>query len=109
MVVLGVIDSLILLDHIPEWDGSILYYTNAAGLPEPPLPAIMMVLVAIIGGVYLIKNKKWPWMFVGAVFMLFAAGIPADLVGFFVSNAGEVIMGLAMVATEAMLQKNVSG
>ena len=44
-------------------------------------------------------------MLAGAVFMLVAAAIPTDLVGFVVSNSGEVVMAASLVATEAFLQK----
>jgi hypothetical protein len=105
MLLLGIVDALVLLDLAPEWDGSVFYYTNHGGLPGPPVPAIMMVLVTLVAGGVVLRNLKWPWMLLGAFFMLVAAGIPARVVGFFVSNAGEVVLGSALIATEWHLQK----
>ncbi len=44
-------------------------------------------------------------MLVGALFMLTAAAVPSELVGFVVSNSGEVVIAASLVATEAFLQR----
>jgi hypothetical protein len=104
MVVLGVIRSLVLLDMQPVHQASLLYYTNKGGLPGPPIPALVMVLVIIVCGVALSRRSGWPWMLAGGVVMLFAAAIPTSAVGFWVSNLGEVALSLALVLTEGYLQ-----
>jgi hypothetical protein len=104
MVVLGVADALLLLRLEPARQADVLYYTNVGGLPGPPVPAIIMVLVTIACGALLFRAIRWPWMLAGAVFMLVTAAIPTDLVGFVVSNSGEVVLGMALVLTERRLQ-----
>ena len=101
MVALGVVDALLLLDLEPLREGSVLVYTNAGGLPGPPAPAIVMVIVTIAWSVAVLRVARWPWMLAGALFMLVAAAVPASAVGFVLSAAGEVVLALALVATEA--------
>jgi hypothetical protein len=43
-------------------------------------------------------------MLAGGAFMFVAAAVPARLVGFWLSNTGEVALGLALVLTERFLQ-----
>jgi len=105
MVVVGVISSVVLLDYAPVVQGDLFYYTNAGGLPGPPAPSITMVLVVIACAVLLLRRTGWPWMLAGGFFMLLAAGVPTRLVGFVVSNSGEVVLAAALVATEAFLQR----
>jgi len=105
MVAYGVFDALVLLDLSPVRQADILYYTNVGGIPGPPAPAVVMVLVTIACGVLVLKAIRWPWMLAGALFMLVTAAIPTDLVGFVLSNSGEVVLGLALVLTERRLQQ----
>ena len=105
MAVVGVINSVVLLDFAPVVQGDLFYYTNAGGLPTPPAPSITMVLVVIACAVLMLRRMRWPWMLAGGLFMLLAAGVPTRLVGFVVSNSGEVALAAALVATEAFLQR----
>ena len=104
-VVVGLVNSVVLLRYELVLQGDLVYYTNGGGLGVPPFPSIAMTLVVIAMGVVVLRRARWPWMLAGAVFMLVAAAIPTDLVGFVVSNSGEVVMAASLVATEAFLQK----
>jgi hypothetical protein len=104
-VVVGLANSVVLLRYELVLQGDLVYYTNAGGLPGPPFPSIVMTLVVIAMGAIVQRRERWPWMLAGALFMLAAAAIPTDLVGFVVSNSGEVVMAASLVATEAFLQK----
>ncbi len=104
MAALGVVSALLLLRLEPVRTGGLVYYTNAGGLPGPPVPAIVMVLTVLVAGMLLLKRTGWRWMLVGGVFMLVAAAVPARVTGFWLSNTGEVVLGLALVSTERFLQ-----
>jgi hypothetical protein len=104
MAALGVVAALVLLRLEPVRLGGLLYYTNAGGLPGPPVPAIVMVVAVLVVGMLLFKRVGWPWMLVGGMLMLFAAAVPARVVGFWLSSTGEVALGLALVSTERFLQ-----
>lgn len=108
MVAVGMVNSVVLLEYAPVVQGDLFYYTNAGGLPGPPAPSITMVLVVIACAVLVLRRTRWPWMLVGGLFMLLAAGVPTRLVGFVVSNSGEVVLAAALVATEAFLQRRVA-
>ena len=101
LVALGIVDALVLLNLEPLRQADVLVYTNAGGLPGPPIPAIVMVLVTIVMGALVLRQANWPWMLAGALFMLLAAAVPASLVGFVVSAAGEVVLAAALVSSEA--------
>ena len=101
LVVLGIVDALVLLDLAPLREGDVLVYTNVGGLPGPPAPAIVMVLVTIAMGAFVLKRARWPWMLAGGVIMFVAAAVPASVAGFVLSAAGEVVLAAALVATEA--------
>jgi hypothetical protein len=104
MAALGVLSAIVLLRLEPVRKGGLVYYTNAGGLPGPPIPAIVMVMAVLVVGMLLLKRTGWPWMLVGGTLMLFAAAVPARIVGFWLSNTGEVALGLALVFTERFLQ-----
>ena len=104
MALLGFIRSVALLEFEPVVQGDLVYYTNGGGFPGPPVPAIVMVVVLIVSGYVLFRRTGWIWMLAGAVVMFVAAAIPPSVAGFLVSNAGEVVLSLAMVATERHLQ-----
>jgi hypothetical protein len=104
MVAIGSVASLVLLRLEPVRGGGLVYYTNAGGLPGPPAPAIVMVVTVLVAGALLLRRSGWPWMLAGGAFMFVAAAVPARLVGFWLSNTGEVALGLALVLTERFLQ-----
>jgi len=106
MIAFGVVDALVLLRLVPLREGAVLVYTNAGGLPGPPAPAIVMVLVTIACGVLVWREIRWPWMLVGALYMLAAAGIPAEVTGFILSASGEVVLAAALLATAHRVLKD---
>jgi hypothetical protein len=108
MVVIGIVRSVVLLRLEPVVQGDVFYYTNGGGFPGPPIPALVMVVVVIAAGVVVLRRTGWRWMLVGGAVMFVAAAIPTSIVGFFVSNAGEVALSLALVATERFLQRRES-
>lgn len=105
MVVIGLVHSVVLFSFELVELGDLVYYTNGGGIPGPPIPSIVMTLVVIACGVILVRRARWPWMLVGALFMLVAAGAPRELVGFVVSNSGEVVMAASLVATAVFLRR----
>jgi len=108
MVVLGVIRSLVLLRFEIVRQADIVYYTNSGGFPGPPLPAIVMVLCVIAAGIFVARRGVGPWMLIGGVVMFVAAAVPTSMVGFWLSNTGEVVLLAALVATELLLQRRES-
>jgi hypothetical protein len=108
MAVLGFVRSVVLLRFEPVVQGDLFYYTNGGGFPGPPIPALVMVVVLIAAGVLVLRGTGWRWMLIGGIVMFVAAAIPTSIVGFFVSNAGEVALSLALVATERFLQQRES-
>jgi hypothetical protein len=104
MAAFGFVRSVALLSFKPVVQGDLFYYTNGGGFPGPPLPAILMVVVVGVAGVLVLRRTGWAWMLVGGVAMLIAALVPQSVAGFMVSNSGEVLLSLALVATERFLQ-----
>lgn len=105
MAALGFLKAVILLKFEPVAQGDLFYYTNGGGFPGPPIPALVMVVVVIVAGYVVFRRTGWIWMLVGGVVMFVAAAVPINVAGFIVSNAGEVAISLALVATERFLQQ----
>jgi hypothetical protein len=108
MAALGFVRSVVLLRFEPVVQGDLFYYTNGGGFPGPPIPALVMVVVVIATGFLVLRSTGWRWMMIGGIVMFVAAAIPTAIVGFFVSNAGEVALSLALVTTERFLQRRAS-
>jgi len=109
MAGLGFVKAVVLLRFKPVWQGDLFYYTNGGGFPGPPIPALVMVAVVIVAGFLVYRRTGWVWMLVGGIVMFVAAAIPLSIAGFLVSNAGEVAISLALVATERFLQQRDAG
>ena len=105
MAGLGFVRSVVLLRFEEVHQGDLFYYTNGGGFPGPPIPALFMVILVIGAGVLVLRRTGWPWMLAGGVVMFLAAVVPIGVAGFLTSNAGEVALSLALVATESFLQQ----
>jgi len=105
LVGIGLLNSVVLLRYELVDQPGLVSYTNAGGLPGPPIPSLLMVVTVIVCGALVARAARWPWMLAGALFMLAAAAVPVAAAGFVVSNSGEVVLAGALVATEAFLQR----
>ena len=110
MVALGSYTEIITLTLKPIWDGDILRYTHADP-SGPPIPSIVVIVVAIVVGAFLWRQKKWWVMCVGAILMFIFAGAGASIL--LLSNIGEVIYVGSIVWTDYELEqrqtKNANG
>jgi len=104
----GVLRYVVFLQMSPVWDGGMFYYTNTGTFPGPPVGSITMLLVVLACGFIIWRRTRAPWMLLGALFMLATQVVPREVVGFLVTNSGEVIMAASLVATEAVLQRRKS-
>lgn len=68
---------------------------------SPPIPPITTTAVILAVGIALWVRRGWPWMALGAIAMLMAAAVPASKYGPAPSNAGEIVLAWAMVASAA--------
>jgi len=104
-VVLGFLRSVVYLVMVPATEGGLFYYRNGGDFPGPPLGSIIMLIVVLICGVLVWRLTKTPWMLLGALFMLVVSVVPTEIVGFVLSNSGEVVMAASLVLTEYLLQR----
>lgn len=104
-VVLGFLRSVVYLVMVPATQGGLFYYRNGGTFPGPPFGSITMLLVVLICAVVLWRLTKSPWMFLGGLFMLIVSVVPTEIIGFALSNTGEVVMAASLVFTEYLLQK----
>ena len=98
LVVLGSYIDIIRLDLVYESENGIFKYINQFVLiPGPPIPAVMTIIFALVFGVMMWRNIKWPWLFVGSLLMFIAA--PMASVPIF-QNIGEVAFAAGLVTTQ---------
>lgn len=64
----------------------------------PPIPILSTVLFLIIGLMMWIR-RKWPWLFLGSLFMFFMAAMPQSIAGPLLSNIAEPIIAAAALFT----------
>ena len=104
-VIMGFLRSVVYLEMVPATEGGLFYYRNGGAFPGPPWGSITMLLVALICAVAVLRRAKSPWMLLGSLFMLVASVVPTKIIGFVLTNSGEVVMAASFVATEYLLQK----
>ena len=104
-VVFGLLRSVIFLEMSPATEGGLFYFRNTGAFPGPPFGSIIMLFVVLLCAVIVWRLTKKPWMFLGSFFMLVVSVVPTEIIGFALSNSGEVVMALSLVVTEFFLQK----
>lgn len=104
-VALGFLRSVIYLEMVPATEGGLFYYRNGGSFPGPPFGSIIMLMVVIVCALTVWRCVKSPWMLLGSLFMLIVSVIPTEVIGFVLSNTGEVVMATSLVTTEYLLQK----
>ncbi len=98
LIGLGVYTDILLLDLQPRDVLGTLRYANEGGIKGPPIPAILTIIFLIGAGISLWRKTSWKWLALGALFMFIAAAMGmGDMV--FISNLGEVVLGVANVLT----------
>jgi hypothetical protein len=114
MMAVGAFEGLIGLETVPAcFDGIIRYtanlhpshfcddsyaITHGSG---PPIPALVGNVLTLVVGFSLWRQHGWGWLIGGALAMTAAASVPMAESGMAASNAGEVILMFAYVATVA--------
>jgi hypothetical protein len=101
----GVLRYVVFLDMAPVSEGGMFYYTNVGTFPGPPIGSITMLLVVLACGFVVWRRSKLPWVLVGSLSMLLTQVVPRELVGFLVTNSGEVIRAASLVITATMLHR----
>ena len=98
LIILGSYIDIINLDLVLEPENGILKYSNHFVLiPGPPIPSVLTILFALVFGVMMWRNIKWPWLFVGSLLMFIAA--PMASVPIF-QNIGEIAFAAGLVTTQ---------
>lgn len=98
LIALGVYSDVLALDLQSRTVMDILRYVNEGGMKGPPIPAILTIIFLIIAGISLWRKTGWWWLAAGAIFMFIAAGAGMGEM-FYISNLGEVVLGLANLLT----------
>ena len=98
LIALGSYIDLIKLDLVFEAESGVFKYVNQFILmPGPPIPAVLTILFALVFGVMMWRNIKWPWLFVGSLLMFIAA--PMASIPIF-QNVGEIAFAAGLVTTQ---------
>lgn len=97
LIALGVYLDLFQLALTPAMEMGILRYANTGGMPGPPIPAILTILVIIAAGFNIWRKTGWIWLLLGSAAMFLAAGAGASLL--LLGNSGEILLMLSLITT----------
>lgn len=97
LILLGGYVDILNLALVPQMEDGVLRYVNDFHLFKgPPIPAVATIVVVLVFGGVLWRKQKWPWLFVGALLMFFAAAQTRLPI---VANLGEIAFAGGLVAT----------
>ncbi|BCJ45805.1 hypothetical protein GCM10010168_57750 [Actinoplanes ianthinogenes] len=96
MIALGVFQDVAALDLQPKTYADTIRYTNAAAA-GPPIPAIVAIGVLIAIGIAVQITTRHPWLLIGSLTMLIAAGVGAAVP--WLGNLGELLLALTLWQT----------
>ena len=65
----------------------------------PPIVPILSTVLFLILGIVLWAKRKWPWLFLGSLFMFIMAGMPQSIAGPLLSNIAEPVIAAAALLT----------
>jgi hypothetical protein len=97
LIGIGFYGEVVLLKLEAVYLSDILRYTYA-GPKAPPIASISTILVMSIIGIALWRSTGWKWLAIGSMIMLIAAGAGTGE-HIFISNLGEVVLGITCVAS----------
>lgn len=98
LIALGSYENIFKLTLAPEVENGVTRYINTFELFKgPPIPAVTTVILALIFGIVLWKNAKFPWLFIASALEFAAAGAMGFLL---LQNIGEIAFAAGLVATQ---------
>lgn len=120
LIGIGVFQNLVGIDLVPVCQNDTLRYAErvrqehlceAYDYPgdvlerksAPPISSIAAIIILAVYAALLWRKTGWFWLCLAAVLMFISAAIPASIVGLWVSNAGEVLLIMAMMMTAKKL------
>jgi hypothetical protein len=106
LILFGIIHDLVGLSLSPTLYGGTLRY--AAESSGPPIPAIITIVIIMVVGIFVWRQLRWPWMFVGALVMFIGAAVPPSIVGPAVGSGVEIALLAGLLATEQRLTMAVN-
>ncbi len=98
LIGLGIYSDLIVLELKTRVTADILSYGNFSPDKLPPIPPFATILAMIFMGIAVWRVSGWKWLALGALFMFFAGAFGTGE-RLFISNLGEVVLGLSCVAS----------
>ena len=115
MIPVGIYEDLVGLELHPAcFQGVVRYSTRVAEAalcsPDqavvaagggPPIPSVTAVLVVLILGAMLWRQRRWPWAFLAGLVMLIGAAFPASRFGLLPGNGAEVVFVAGYAASAA--------
>ena len=115
LIPVGIYEDLVGLKLVPACFQGVVRYSSSVSeaalcSPDqavvaagggPPIPSVTAVIVVLILGVALWRQRSWPWAFVAGLVMFIAAAIPASKFGLLPGNGGEVFFTAGYAASAA--------
>lgn len=101
LVVLEIVTVIASLRIEPREEYGVLSYSNAEASGGPPLMVLFVAAALIVAGFLVWRRQRWIWLLVGAVIMTVGSAIPIPVESGAVTNAFELVLLTAILATKA--------
>jgi hypothetical protein len=75
--------------------GTLRYIEESSSLP---MAAILTIVLVAMVGLSIWQTRQFPWVFVGALIMLFGSAVPTRLVGPVVGSGVEIVLALSLLS-----------
>ncbi len=115
LIPVGIFEDLVGLELQPACFQGVVRYASSVAEPAlcspdqpvvaatggPPIPSVTAVIVVLILGMALWRQRGWPWAFLAGLIMLIGAAFPMSRFGLLPGNGAEVVFVAGYAASAA--------
>lgn len=101
LITLEIVTVNLCLRIEPQEEYGVLSYSNAEASGGPPLMVLFVAAALLVAGFLVWRRQRWIWLLVGAVIMTAGSAIPIPVESGAVTNAFELVLLTAILATKA--------
>ncbi|WP_261165382.1 hypothetical protein [Microbacterium sp. Marseille-Q6965] len=101
LIVFEIVTGAMPAQLVAEREHGALSYANERAPGGPPVMVLVVAAALLLAGIVAWMRQRWPWLCIGTVLMLAGSSVPIPLPSGAATNAFELILLVAIVATVA--------